>query len=70
MDLQRENENLKDIVKEKLEKGIAQQILDGCDALERIPPSVWEACSEGFDDMDAQDFHQVESIQITQHALL
>lgn len=70
MDLQRDNQNLKAIVKENLEEGIAQQILDGCNALERMPPSVLEACSEGFDDMESQDFNLVKSIQKSQHAFI
>ena len=70
MELQRDNQNLKAIVRENLEEGVAQQILDGCDALERMPPSVLEACSEGFEDMDAQDFNLVKSIQKSQHAFI
>jgi PAS domain S-box-containing protein len=70
LDLQRDNLNLKAIVKENLDEGVARQILDGCNALERMPPSVLEACSEGFEDMDSQDFNLVQSIQKSQHAFI
>lgn len=70
MDLQRDNHNLKVIVRENLDDSIAKQILDQCNAVEKMPPSVLEACSEGFGDLDSQDFNLVTSIQKSQHAFV
>jgi len=68
MDMQAENLRLKGIVREHIEPEAAKKILDDCDALERMPPSVLEACNET--DMDSQDFNLVQSIQKSQHAFI
>lgn len=70
MDLQRENEMLKDVVKTDIGGDEGKQILDTCDAAERMPPGVLEACSEGGMDFDSQDFNLVRSIQASQNSFI
>ena len=70
LDLQRENTRLKDIVRNNVEQNTADNILAECDALERMPESVLEACGETANDMDKQDFNLVSSIQKSQHAFI
>lgn len=70
MDLQRENEMLKSVVKENIDGDDGKKILDSCDAAERIPPGVLEACSEGGMDFDSQDFNLVKSIQASQQSFI
>jgi PAS domain S-box-containing protein len=69
MDLQKENEDLKSIVKDELPEGEAEQILSECDALERMPDSILEACAEESA-MENKDFNLVKSIQKSQHAFV
>jgi len=69
MDLQRENSALKDIVRTQLaEEG--QKLLQGCDAMERMPEGVFEACGENASEYDQQDFNLVRSIQQSQHSFI
>jgi len=68
VDLQRENQQLKDIVKTNLDGDEGKKILDECDAAERLPPGVLEACGE--ESMDSQDFNLVRSIQGSQHSFI
>lgn len=69
MDLQKENEHLKSVVKSELEEADSKQILDECDAMEKLPPAVLEACGEGGI-LDAQDFNLVQAIQNAQHSFV
>ena len=69
VDLQRENSALKDIVRTQLaEEG--QKLLEECDAMERLPEAVFEACGENANDYDQQDFNLVRSIQQSQHSFI
>lgn len=69
IDLQRENTALKDIVRTQLaDEGT--KILDECDAMEKLPPSVLEACGENASEYDQQDFNLVRSIQNSQHSFI
>jgi PAS domain S-box-containing protein len=61
---------LKGVVKEDIGGDESKKILDTCDAAERMPPGVLEACSEGGFDMDSQDFNLVKSIQTSQHSFI
>jgi PAS domain S-box-containing protein len=70
MDLQRENEMLKGVVKDDIGGDESKKILDTCDAAERMPPGVLEACNEGGFDLDSQDFNLVKSIQTSQHSFI
>lgn len=69
MDLQRENELLKDIVKEELQADDSKRILDECDAMERLPNDILEQCAQESA-MDNQDINLVRSIQKSQHAFV
>lgn len=69
MDLHQENAMLKQLVKQNIAEEHAKPILAECDAMEKLPPSVVEACCEGTD-MDAKDFNLVKSIQVSQHAFI
>lgn len=69
VDLQRENEKLKDIVKSNLDGEEGRKILDECDAAEKLPPGVLEACGEKST-MDSHDFNLVRSIQGSQHSFI
>jgi PAS domain S-box-containing protein len=69
VDLQRENSALKDIVRTQLaEEG--QKLLEECDAMERLPEGVFEACGENASEYDQQDFNLVRSIQQSQHSFI
>jgi PAS domain S-box-containing protein len=69
MDLQRENRALKDIVRSQLNDDEGQQLLSECDANQKLPPVVLEACGE-MGDVDNQDFNLVKSIQQSQHCFI
>jgi PAS domain S-box-containing protein len=68
VDLQRENQALKDIVRSELEEE-GRELLEECDANEKLPQAVLEACGE-HTDMDQQDFNLVRSIQQSQHSFV
>jgi PAS domain S-box-containing protein len=71
MDLQRENLILKGIVKESIDEEESKRILEECDAMEKVPESVMEACGEMMaEEMDSRDFNLVTSIQNSQHAFI
>jgi PAS domain S-box-containing protein len=69
MDLQRENMLLKDVVKTNLDVESSTKILDECDAMERMPEAVLQACGPDGD-MFPQDFNLVTSIQRSQHSFV
>ena len=69
VDLQRENAALKDIVRSQLaDEG--RELLQECNASEKLPPAVIEACGEHGGDIDQQDFNLVRSIQQSQHSFI
>jgi PAS domain S-box-containing protein len=70
MDLQRENVALKEIVKVKLDAAAAKKLLAECDAMEKLPESVLEACGELATDIDQQDQNLVKSIQTSQQSFI
>lgn len=70
MDLQRENSALKDIVRGKVDGDEGKKLLEGCDAAEKLPAAVLEACGEQAAEMDQQDFNLVRSIQQSQHCFV
>jgi PAS domain S-box-containing protein len=70
IDLQRENDMLKDIVRLDIGGTAARDILDSCDAVERLPEGVMEACREGGGEFDAQDFRLVKSIESSQQSFI
>jgi PAS domain S-box-containing protein len=67
MDLQRENSMLKDVVKSNIDGEEKDKILEDCDAVSNLPSAVLEACGEN---VDAQDFSLVRSIQTSQHSFV
>jgi PAS domain S-box-containing protein len=70
MDLQRENTALKDIVRGKVDGEEGRELLEGCDAAEKLPAAVLEACGEQAAELDQQDFNLVRSIQQSQHSFV
>jgi PAS domain S-box-containing protein len=70
MDLQRENIRLKAIVRDELPDEDSKRILDSCDAAEKMPPAVLEACGDGENGMDSHDYNLVQSIQKSQHCFI
>lgn len=70
LDLQRENQKLKDLVKSNIHGEEGRQILASCTASEKMPPGVLEACGETSSDMESQDFNLVKSIQMSQHSFI
>ena len=70
IDLQRENDMLKDIVRMDIGGDTAREILDSCDAVQRMPQGVLEACREGGMDFDSQDFSLVKSIEASQQSFI
>ena len=70
IDLQRENDMLKDIVRMDIGGDTAEEILDSCDAVQRMPQDVLEACREGGMDFDSQDFSLVKSIESSQQSFI
>ena len=69
-DLQRENAMLKDLVKMNISGEDRKKILDECNAAEKLPPAVLEACGEHSTNMDTQDFSLVRSVQQSQHSFV
>lgn len=69
MDLQKQNQLLKQMVKDNIEEEEGKKILDECDALEKLPASVLEAIGENSD-VTSEDFNLVTSIQRSQHAFI
>lgn len=69
-DLQRENQELKNLVKTELQSDDSKKILDECDAAEQLPPGVLEACQENGTSMDSKDFNLVRSIQSSQQSFI
>ena len=68
VDLQRENNALKDIVRTQFaDEGT--DILEDCIATENLPSSVLEACGEQGE-YDIEDFNLVRSIQNSQHSFI
>jgi PAS domain S-box-containing protein len=70
MDLQRENAALKEIVRSQLDGEEGRLLLEQCDANEKLPEAVLEACGELSADMDKQDFNLIKSIQSSQHSFV
>jgi PAS domain S-box-containing protein len=68
VDLQRENSALRDIVRTELASD-GEKLLDECDAAQKLPAAVLEACGE-HGDIDQQDFNLVRSIQQSQHSFI
>jgi PAS domain S-box-containing protein len=69
MEMQRENAALKEIVSTKLDPETSKKLLAECDAMEKLPSSVLEACGENTD-MDGQDYSLVQSIQGSQQCFV
>ena len=69
MDLQKQNQILKQMVRENIPEDDSKKILDECDALEKLPPSVLEAIGENSD-VASEDFNLVTSIQRSQHSFI
>lgn len=69
MDLQKQNELLKETVRQNIDEDEAKKILDDCDAVEKLPPSVLESINESSG-ISGEDFNLVTSIQRSQHAFL
>jgi PAS domain S-box-containing protein len=69
MDLQRENEQLKEIVKEELDAEQGKAILDECDAMERLPNDILQQCAQEMS-LDEKDSNLVKSIQQSQYAFV
>lgn len=70
MDLQRENSVLKDIVRSHVDSEEGRQLLEECNANEKVSPIVLEACGELASDLDQQDFNLIKSIQQSQHSFV
>lgn len=69
LDLQRENEKLKELVRSNIEGEAGSKILKACNAAQKLPPGVLEACGE-HTNMESQDFSLVKSIQSSQHSFV
>jgi PAS domain S-box-containing protein len=69
IELQRENSALKDIVRSEL-KDNGTKILEDCNASEKLPEAVIEACGEHASGMGQEDFNLVKSIQQSQHSFV
>ncbi|KAL7575666.1 hypothetical protein ACA910_011487 [Epithemia clementina (nom. ined.)] len=70
IDLQQENIMLKELARQNLKAEDSKSILDECDAMEKLPPSVLEAIGENAADFDPKDFSLVRSIQNSQYAFV
>ena len=70
IDLQRENAALKEIVRSQVDDEEGRKLLEQCDATEKLPEAVVEACGELSNDMDQQDFNLIKSIQQSQHSFI
>lgn len=70
MDLQQQNIQLKDLVKSRFGTDESRKVLDTCNAVEKLPESVVEACGEHAAEMDQQDFNLVRSVQQSQHSFV
>jgi PAS domain S-box-containing protein len=70
MDLQKENNALKEIVRGHVDSEEGRNLLATCDANEKVSPAVLEACGELGADLDQQDFNLIKSIQQSQHSFV
>eukprot|EP00522_Entomoneis_paludosa_P002263 CAMPEP_0172471426 /NCGR_PEP_ID=MMETSP1065-20121228/67810_1 /TAXON_ID=265537 /ORGANISM="Amphiprora paludosa, Strain CCMP125" /LENGTH=461 /DNA_ID=CAMNT_0013229521 /DNA_START=100 /DNA_END=1485 /DNA_ORIENTATION=- len=68
LELQRANAELKHMVKNNIED--SNNILDQCDAIDKVPETVWEACGTDRQEIAADDFDMVSSIQKSQTAFV
>jgi hypothetical protein len=57
-------------VKEELAGEEGSKLLSECDASEKLPQAVLEACGKQAANMDKQDFNLVRSIQQSQHCFV
>lgn len=66
LELQRANAELKHIVKSNIDE--SEKILNECDAIEKVPQTVWEACRADKQEISSDDYEMVSSIQKSQTA--
>jgi PAS domain S-box-containing protein len=69
MDLQKQNQLLKQLVRDNVSEDESKKIIDECNAMEQLPPSVLEAIGDNSD-VASEDFNLVTSIQRSQHAFI
>lgn len=69
LELQNENNRLKHIVKSQMEPETGEAVLASCQANEKLPPGVLEACG-AKSDFASQDFNLVQSIRSSQHCFV
>eukprot|EP00978_Attheya_sp_CCMP212_P001615 scaffold3292_cov43-Attheya_sp.AAC.3 len=67
-DLQKENVALKEVVRTKLEPAKAKELLDNCDAMEKLPSDIAETF--GIGELDRRDFSLIHSIQKSQQCFV
>ena len=70
LELQRANQQLKSLVMTNLDETNSQKILNECDAMEKVPDTVWKACGTDKKELAADDFDFVRSIQTSQRAFV
>mmetsp|Transcript_2319 Transcript_2319/g.6523 ORF Transcript_2319/g.6523 Transcript_2319/m.6523 type:complete len:467 (+) Transcript_2319:348-1748(+) len=70
LELQRANAELKAMVRTNLDQKESETILDSCDAIDKVPQTVWEACGTDKQELAADDFDMVSSIQKSQTAFV
>ena len=68
MELQRINALLKKVAKGNLDAEESEKLLAECDAVEKVPQTVWDACGVNKNEIAAEDLDMVKSIQKSQTA--
>jgi len=69
-DLQQENAALKEIVRTRLNPGVAKSVLDDCKAMEEVPSCVLEHCGVAGTQLGRQDFNLIQGIQKSQQCFV
>ncbi|KAL7572566.1 hypothetical protein ACA910_000385 [Epithemia clementina (nom. ined.)] len=70
LELQRANAELKAMVRNNIDEKDSAPILDQCNAIDKVPENVWEACGTDKKELAADDYDLVTSIQKSQTAFV
>ena len=70
LQLQKANAELKAMVRHNIDEKDSTRLLDECDAIDKVPSNVWEACGTDKKELAAEDFDMVSSIQKSQTAFV
>lgn len=70
LELQKANAELKAMVRNNIDEKDSMPLLEQCQAIDKVPKSVWEACGADKNELAAEDYDLVSSIQKSQTAFV